>query len=340
MKKLAIIGAGALFMASCSPTEYQVKREMVIDAPSSIVFEQVNNHSNRIAWSPWESKDPEMTKSYEGPESGLGAIYKWSGNEDVGTGMLEITESTPSTFIKSELAFTEPWESSSTVEWTFEEGSDGTRAVWTISGELPGFMFWMGQEEMDEAMAEDLENGLQNLKTICETQAAENSEPVDENFVAEYVEVTGQAYYFIQDETPFSGVNSEFYGERYGAMMAYLGEDSQNLTGPPFAIYHEWDEENENAIIAVSLACISEKPAADNIKKGLSYDGGAIKCVHMGPYENAGPAHKFVHQFIKDNNYEFNGSPWEVYVTDPGEEPDPNMWITEIYYPVTMAEAM
>ncbi len=340
MKKLAIIGAGALFMASCSPTEYQVKRELVIDAPSSIVFEQINNHTNRMAWSPWETKDPNMTKSYEGPESGPGAIYKWSGNEDVGTGMLEITESTPSTYIKSELAFTEPWESSSTVEWVFEEGSEGTKAIWTISGELPGFMFWMGQEEMDEAMAEDLENGLQNLKTICETEAAEKPAAVEQNLVAEFVEVTGQAYYFIQDETPFSGINSDFFGDRYGTLMTYLAEDSENMTSAPFAIYHEWDEENEKAVIAVSIACISSKPPADNIKKGLTYDGGAIKCVHMGPYENTGAAHEFIYAFVGENNYEMNGSPWEVYVTDPATEPDQNKWITEIYYPVVRAESM
>lgn len=326
-------------MASCSPTEYQVKREIVIDAPAATVFEQVNNHKNRLGWSPWEAKDPNMTKTYEGPESGNGAIYKWSGNEDVGTGMLTITESTPNSYIKSDLAFTEPWESSSVVEWNFEDSDGGIKAVWTISGELPGFMFWMGQEEMDEAMSADLETGLSNLKSICEEKAAMMApKPVEQKFVGEYVMVTGQPYYFIQDEIGFADMTSDFFGERYGAIMALLGEDSQNMTMPPFAIIHKYDEENEMADVAVSIACVSAKEPNERIRKGESYDGAAVKCVHVGPYEYTGAAHEFLATFMKDNNYEFNGAPWEVYVTDPGEEPDPSKWITEIYYPVVAKE--
>lgn len=339
MKKFAIVGASAILMASCSPTEYQVKREMEIEAPASVVFDQVNTHTNRLGWSPWEAKDPNMTKTYEGPESGPGAIYKWSGNDDVGTGVLEITEVNEHTYIKSELAFTAPWESSSTVEWHFEEGNEGTKAIWTISGELPGFMFWMGQDDMDEAMAGDLETGLQNLKNICETKAAETPAS-DQNFVAEYVEVTSQAYYFIQDDIAISDVNSEFFGDRYGAIMAYLGDDSQNMTSAPLAIYHKWDEENDSATVAVSIACASEKSGTDKIQKGMTYAGSTIKVVHIGPYENTGAAHEFVYAYVGDNGYEMSGSPWEVYVTDPGEEPDPNKWITEIYYPVVTTESM
>ena len=29
------------------------------------------------------------------------------------------------------------------------------------------------------------------------------------------------------------------------------------------------------------------------------------------------------------------GAPWEVYISDPGEVPDPAEWITEIVHPLT-----
>jgi len=57
---IAVIGV-AVF-ASCSPTEYRVERSSTIDAPAKLVFDQVNNHKLRDAWSPWEKMDPDMGK--------------------------------------------------------------------------------------------------------------------------------------------------------------------------------------------------------------------------------------------------------------------------------------
>lgn len=55
----------------------------------------------------------------------------------------------------------------------------------------------------------------------------------------------------------------------------------------------------------------------------------------MGAYDEAGKVHYGIMEYIKANNIELIGAPWEVYVTDPSEEPDTSLWITEIYYPVS-----
>jgi hypothetical protein len=36
-----------------------------------------------------------MKKSFEGPEEGVGAIYKWNGNDQAGEGTMSIVESRP-----------------------------------------------------------------------------------------------------------------------------------------------------------------------------------------------------------------------------------------------------
>jgi len=327
--KALIAIAGAACIVSCSPTEYKVERSTVIDAPTELVFEQVNNHKNRDAWSPWEKMDPDMEKSYEGPEAGVGAIYKWSGNDSVGTGTLEIIESVPSDYIKSKLVFTEPWESESTIEWTFKETDAGTEATWSTTGELPGFMFWMGQEDMDEMMGADFEEGLNELKAVSEEMAS--SAPT---LAINEVEVEALPIYYIEDETTISGMESSFFGERYGKLGTYLGADSQNMLEMPLAIYKEWDEENDRAVVAVAMACKSDKGGKGEIQKGMSYSGKALRCDFMGPYEESGQAHYAIDDYMKKNGLEMAGNPWEVYRTDPGMEPDTSKWITEIYYPI------
>ena len=37
---------------------------------------------------------------------------------------------------------------------------------------------------------------------------------------------------------------------------------------------------------------------------------------------------------MESEGLEGAGAPWEVYVTDPGAEPDQSKWRTEIFFPV------
>ena len=165
---------GVLFLASCGPKPYKVEREIAISVPVAYVFEKVGNYKTRGEWSPWDKIDPEMTKEYAGPNSGVGAKYSWSSkNDDVGTGSMTCVESTPSTYMKSDLAFTAPWESTSVIEWNLEESDNVTSINWSVSGELPGMAALF--TDMEEILGSKLEEGLADLKVISE---ANYKEPV------------------------------------------------------------------------------------------------------------------------------------------------------------------
>jgi len=70
------------------------------------------------------------------------------------------------------------------------------------------------------------------------------------------------------------------------------------------------------------------------IRQSLLPAGPAAKLVHLRPYERLEDAHKTLHQWIGENDRECVGNPWEIYLTDPGEEPDSSKWVTEVYYPL------
>jgi len=319
--------AGAVF-AACNPTPYEVKREILIDAPVDVVYAEVNNFKNFVVWSPWEDMDPEMTKTYEGPDDGVGAKYSWVGNDSVGTGYMEITESVPNQRVVSNLVFTEPWESESVNTWTLEDTPEGTKAIWTVKGELPAAMFWMGQEDMDETMGPTFDDGLGRLKAIAEAKVPESP------FTAEERDVTAQPYFFVTDEVSWSDIGPDYFDTRYGKIMAHLGADSGTVTAPPFAIYHVWDEENQKAKISVGMASSSAKKAKGEINKDMTYNGKTLMVQHFGDFANTETAHIFLVEEIEKKGYEIAGSPWEVYVTNPAQEPDTMKWLSEIYYPV------
>ncbi len=332
MKKLLIasVMTGMVF-TGCSPNEYQVSRTIEINAPAAQVFEIVNDFHHQEAWSPWEKMDPAMTKSFEGSESGVGAVYKWSGNDSVGTGSMKILESTPNSYILCDLNFTAPWESSSTIEWNFTEENGVTRAEWINTGSMPGFMFWMGDEDMEEMMGPTFEQGLGDLKTYSEERSSEiSSLPVD----VLKTNVSSMNYYFVEREVQFSELNEELYSQAYDEVFSYLGEDAADVKEPVFAVFHEWDEENEKTRFEIAVAVDSDKPGNENVKKGTTYSGQVVMRIHEGSYEGVEAVHEELYGYLAENNLQFNGSPWESYVVGPGDEADSTKWITEVYYPV------
>jgi AraC family transcriptional regulator len=62
--------------------------------------------------------------------------------------------------------------------------------------------------------------------------------------------------------------------------------------------------------------------------------GEAATTVHMGKYEDLPEAYAAMEQWMKAEGLRIGGAPWEVYVTDPADHPDPKDWKTEIFWPL------
>jgi effector-binding domain-containing protein len=187
----------------------------------------------------------------------------------------------------------------------------------------------MGQEDMEEMMGNDFQQGVDQLKIIAEQKASELP-----GMEVSLTEVEALPIYYIEGESKISEMSSDFFGMRYGKLAGYLGADAQNMLEMPLAIAEVWDEENDRAVIKVAMACESEKAGNEEIKKGMTHGGKAVKCIYMGPYDQTEKAHEAIGKYIEEKNLAMAGAPWEVYVTDPGTEPDSTKWVTHVYYPV------
>ena len=66
--------------------------------------------------------------------------------------------------------------------------------------------------------------------------------------------------------------------------------------------------------------------------------GGTVAAVtHLGPYENLRHTWAALTEWMRSQGLEGAGAPWEVYVTDPGAEPDASRWRTDIFFPIAEA---
>ncbi len=107
-----------LIVVALQPADFKISRTAVIPAPPAAVFEQINDFHKWSDWSPWAKLDPNAKNSFDGPASGVGAKFSWSGNNEVGEGSMKITASKPSESVVMDLVFTKPMAATNLTEFT------------------------------------------------------------------------------------------------------------------------------------------------------------------------------------------------------------------------------
>ena len=148
---------------------YTVERSSIINAPAKDIYAQIIDFRKWRTWSPWDERDPDMTRTYSGPDSGPGAVYQWSGNRKAGKGRMEITGTTEPSEVTIALDFVKPFKSSSTTVFRLQPTEGATKVTWSMTGPKTLMVKAMGLfRSMDKMVGPDFENGLQRLAVATE----------------------------------------------------------------------------------------------------------------------------------------------------------------------------
>lgn len=149
---------------------YEVRRTVTINADSSEVYDKIVNLHNWSSWSPWEGIDPSMTKTYDGPDSGVGSSYSWKGNRKVGEGNMTITDANQPGRVALDLQFLKPFKSQSETVFSLNPADTGTQVTWTMTGAHTVLSRIMSIfVSMDKMVGKDFEKGLAQLKADVES---------------------------------------------------------------------------------------------------------------------------------------------------------------------------
>lgn len=152
---------------------YTVERSATIDAPPARVYDQIANFHNWRSWSPWEGIDPQLNRTYSGAESGIGAVYDWSGNRKAGKGRMEITDATEPSRVQIVVAFEKPWKARNDTVFTIAPEGSGSRVTWSMTGRKTLMTKAMGIfKSMENFLGPDFESGLARMKAATEKSGA------------------------------------------------------------------------------------------------------------------------------------------------------------------------
>jgi hypothetical protein len=110
-----------------------------------------------------------MKRGYAGPPAGKGAIYTWDGNNQVGSGRIEIAEAQPPSKVAIKLDMLKPFEAHNDVAFTLEPQGPATRVTWAMTGPVPYFAKIIHVfVNMDKMVGGDFEAGLAKMKAAAE----------------------------------------------------------------------------------------------------------------------------------------------------------------------------
>jgi AraC family transcriptional regulator len=120
--------------------------------------------------------------------------------------------------------------------------------------------------------------------------------------------------------------------ECFGTLYGHAQKAGLALAGFPLARYVStgpglWT-------IEPAIPLVTPAPGEGEMQAGFLPGGPVALGIHGGPYDLLAETNAAIERWIEANGFRINGAPWEWYVTDPGEHPDPADWRTEVYWPL------
>jgi AraC family transcriptional regulator len=119
-------------------------------------------------------------------------------------------------------------------------------------------------------------------------------------------------------------------------IFLYAQKNGIALTGLPFTRYVEVGPGLLTIEPGMRIAASGEglNPIDPEIVSDTLPAGPAATTTHIGPYDKLPDAYAAIQQWMEGEGLIAAGAPWESYVTDPAEYPDPKDWKTDVFWPL------
>lgn len=325
---IAIIG-GLSLIAS---TDMSVSRSIVINAPKEVIWNNVSRFDNMTKWTPWGKRDPNMKSTIEGTDGAVGSMQSWSGNKEVGVGSQTITALDPMNKVETKLEFKEPMESQADAFTVLADTAGGVKVTWGFSSTMPRPFNVMGLfMNFDAAIGKDYEEGLANLKALCEQEAAAVPAKTYRGYQVSEVMRPEKTYIGKQETVIFKDI-STFFGNYFPRIMNDVKNAGLALDGKPCGIYYTYDTVKQQTAMA---AAIPVKDPKSSLSPWITIQlpaGKAVAVDYYGDYEKTLPAYQAIGDYLAEKSLVPASVVVEEYMNYPMSSTDTSKWLTKIYY--------
>ena len=332
---LIVLIGGSIYIAT-KDGDYKFEETQVFNAPQEIVFNEVNNLKNWEYWDPWNQESDHLIISYGDTLQGEGAMFSWEGDE-IDDGKIITIEAKPFKEITQEITLTQTFtNTTSKMYWHFETlENNQTKVTWGMEGKQSfkeKLSFLLTKESLTQIMRPKLEKGISEMQKVITNKMNQYSISVDG-----VVNHGGGYYMYTTTASKISQV-SEKMRPMVTKVANFMKAQNIEKIGNPIVLYNEWNQSNGTAIFSAGYFTPSEviTPMDADVLNGNMPNQKVLKTVLKGKYNNLEEAWNTAYDYIDKNGLEVldESKPFEVYLTNPEETPNPADWVTNIYIPV------
>jgi len=120
----------------------------------------------------------------------------------------------------------------------------------------------------------------------------------------------------------------------YEELFSYVASRDVVVTGPPFGRYTFHDDDDGGGVeVEAGVPVAAPFAAGGELVMSSLPATKAVATCHAGPYDRLIDACDALEKWIHDHGFERGGPHWEVYLNDPGVQPDPERWRTIVIMP-------
>ena len=333
---LALIIIAAVYLATLDGS-YDIKRSRFIQADQIVVFNELNDFKNWEEWGPWYEKDSTIRVQYGDNTIGTGGTYIWTSDVEGGGSMKTLAVHEPER-LDQEIAFETPFgDMVSDVYWMIQSTDKGTELTWGIKGEMPFFTRFMAGG-MEEQLGPMEERGLELFDENLQKKLKKHR--IDSIGVVDF---SGGFYLYLSTSSKLASMDNKLKSMMI-EIEQYIESNKIRTTGSPFTIYHNFDELNGSTMFSIGYPVAERiETIESDILTGYFDRGTYFKTVLEGSYENSKRAWEkaiFDASALQEYSFLEEEEPFEIYVNNPRNTPNPAELITEIYLPVEKIKVM
>lgn len=136
----------------------------------------------------------------------------------------------------------------------------------------------------------------------------------------------------IRDTVAQKDMNN-IHGKSYEKINNYIDSVNLEKTMSPITIYHFWSDTIVD--IEIGMPISKEVVVFENkIKLNKIEVGTYVAATHYGAYDRLPETYFGINEWMRKNKVTVIGAPWEMYITDPAKETNPQKWETTINFPI------
>lgn len=140
-----------------------------------------------------------------------------------------------------------------------------------------------------------------------------------------------QPYVAVRATVPMAEIGQRM-GPLFGQLFGWLGSHQVAPAGPPWTRYLAVGSDEVELEVGAPVATPID--GGEGVIAGVRPAAQVAKTLHIGPYDAMEAAYRAVMDWLQAQGRLVTGAMWEVYESDPEQEPDPQKWRTWVYFPV------